>query len=61
MSARPRRLLGVIVGAAIALGIGIVLGAPFASRAQQPAAPSAPPASAATPPAPAVGGADNYV
>ena len=51
MSAPPRGLLGVIVGAAIALGAGIVLGLPFASRAQQPAAP--PPASA--PAAPAAG------
>jgi DmsE family decaheme c-type cytochrome len=41
MSAKPRRVLGVIAGAAIALGGGVVLGVPFASRAQQPAAPSA--------------------
>ena len=43
MSAKPRRVLGLIAGAALALGVGIVLGMPFASRAQQPAAPSSPP------------------
>src|ERR1700730_5359663 len=50
MSAKPRRVLGVIAGAAIALGGGVVLGVPFASRAQQPATPStSPPVAPAAP------------
>ena len=59
MSVEPRRLLGVIAGAAIALGAGIVLGIPFASRAQQPVPPASTPAAQ---PAAGVGSAtDGYV
>jgi DmsE family decaheme c-type cytochrome len=46
MSTKPPRLIGMLAGAAIALGVGIVLGLPFASRAQQPTPPAAPPAAA---------------
>lgn len=61
MSVEPRRLLGVIAGAAIALGVGIVLGMPFASRAQQPAAPPAPSAPAAQPAGQAASTTEGYV
>lgn len=61
MSVEPRRLLGVIAGAAIALGVGIVFGMPFASRAQQPAAPPAPSAPATPPAGQAASTTDGYV
>lgn len=52
MTRRIWRLLGAIGGGVLALTAGIVLGLPFASRAQQPAAPA---------PAAAAPGSDNYV
>jgi DmsE family decaheme c-type cytochrome len=61
MSVEPRRLLGVIAGAAITLGVGIVFGMPFASRAQQPAAPPAPSAPATQPAGQAASTTDGYV
>jgi DmsE family decaheme c-type cytochrome len=51
----PRRwsLAGWIGGGALVFGLGIVLGLPFASRAQQPPAPSSQPPATAPAPAPA--------